>query len=84
MRITKFIGPKLLKIIDNSDLKNDNDTFKPGAFKQICNSFFNYVASSGHPIAAGDCLLHYLCSGKKKPNTMTLRAIKLLDHYYEK
>ncbi len=58
-------------INDNNKLKSDDDTFKPGAFKKIHNSFFNYVASSGRPIAAGDCLLHYLRSGKKKPNTMT-------------
>ncbi len=69
--------------------------YQTNAFHKICNIFFNYVASAGWPIAAGNCLLHYMHSGKKKPHNMTpqsfyirsqkaLHAIKLLDCYYEK
>ncbi len=80
---------------DNNHLKNDDETFQAGTFLKICNSFFNYVALSGCPIAAGDCLLHYMHSSKKKHHHMTpqsfytcfqkaLRAVKILDHCYEK
>ncbi len=41
----------------NKDLKNEDRMYQPGAFHKICTSFFNNVASSGCPIAAGDCLL---------------------------
>ncbi len=69
--------------------------YQPGAFHKICNSFFNYDASSGRPIATGNCLLHYMRSSKKKNHHMTpqsfytcfqktLRAVKLLDCCYEK
>ncbi len=36
------------------------------AFHKLCNTFFNNVVSNGHTIAVGDCLLHYMSSGKKK------------------
>ncbi len=73
----------------------DNANFPSGSFLKIWNRFFNYLASNGRPIAAGDSLLHYLHSGKKKAYTMSpqsfytrfqkvLRAVKLLDHCYEK
>ncbi len=50
---------------DNKHLKNADDMYQPGAFLKIRNSFFNYGASPGHPIAASDCLLHYLRRGNK-------------------
>ncbi len=49
------------------DVKNDNGTYKPDTLQKICNTFFNHVDSAGWPIAIGDCHLHYMCSGKKKP-----------------
>ncbi len=82
-------------IKDNKNLKNANKSFQAGTFLKIRNSFFNYVASADCPITAGDCLLHYLRRGKKKPQNMTpqsfytcfqkaLRVVKLLDRCYEK
>ncbi len=82
-------------ITNNNHLKNDDEKYQAGAFLKICNSFFDCVASSGRPIAADDCLLHYMCSGKKKPHHMTpqsfytlfqkaLCPVKLLDHCYER
>ncbi len=73
----------------------DDASFPSGLFLKIRNRLFNYLASSGRPIAAGDILLHYLRSGKKKSYTMSpqsfytrfqkaLRAVKLLDRCYEK
>ncbi len=80
---------------NNKNLKNDDGLFQPNAFHTICNTFFNYVASTGRPIATGDCLLHYMYSGKKKPHYMTpqsfytrfqkaLFAVKLLGRCCEK
>ncbi len=77
------------------DIKNDDGTYKSDTFQKIHNTFFNHVASVGQHFAASDCLLHYMCSGKKKPQNMTLHsfytcfqkvlhAVKLLDHCYEK
>ncbi len=43
---------------NNKDIKNANGTYQTNDFHKICNSFFNYVASSGCPISAGYCLLH--------------------------
>ncbi len=73
----------------------DDANFLSGVFLKIWNRFFNYLASTGCPIAAGDILLHYLRSGKKKPFDMSpqsfytrfqkvLHAVKLLDRCYEK
>ncbi len=77
------------------NIKNDDGTYKSDAFHKICNTFFNHIASAGCPVVAGDCLLHYMHSGKKKPATMShqsfltcfekeLHAMKLLDCCYEK
>ncbi len=65
------------------------------AFLKIFDTFFNHVASTGCPVATGNCLLHYMYSGKKKPQNMSLQpfythfqnalhAVKLLDHCHEK
>ncbi len=80
---------------ETPNTKNDNGMYKPNAFLKIRNTFFNHVASAIHPIAAGNCRLHYLYSGKKNPINMSpqtfytsfhkaLHAVKLLDCYYEK
>ncbi len=53
------------------------------------------VESARHPIATGNCLLHHMCSGKKKSQHMSLQtfcscfqeamcAVKILDHCHEK
>ncbi len=80
---------------NNKNLIIEDGTYQPCSFLKICNSFINYVALSGCPIAAGDYLLHNMHSGKKKPHYMTpqsfythfqkaLHAVKLLDRCYEK
>lgn len=46
--------------------KNDDGKYKDGAFQKNCNTFFSYVAATGCPVAAGNVLLHYMHSGKKK------------------
>ncbi len=47
------------------------------------NTFFNYVASDEHPVAAGDCLLHNMHSGKEKSEKMSHRPSLLASrkHY---
>ena len=73
----------------------DDINYPKGAFLDIRNKFFNFLASDGRPIAAGDALLHYLRSGKKKASHVSpqsfytrfqkaLRAVKVLDRHYEK
>ncbi len=73
----------------------DDINYPKGAFIDIRNKFFNSLASDGRPIAAGDALLHYLRSGKKKASQISpqsfytrfqkaLRAVKVLDRHYEK
>ncbi len=62
-------------IKETAYIKNDDGTYKSDAFLKIQNTFFNYVASARHPVAAGNCLLHYMCSGKKKPMNMTPNPI---------
>ncbi len=80
---------------ETKEVQNDNVTYKPEVFQTIHNTFFHHVASAGYPIATGDCLLHYMRSGKKEPQSMTpqsfythfqkaLCAVNLLDHCYEK
>ncbi len=58
------------EINETPNIKNDDGLYKSDAFHKICNTFFNHVASTKRPAVAGDCLLHYMCSGKKKPITM--------------
>ncbi len=45
--------------------KNDDGMYKPDTFQKNCNTFINYVASAGRPVDAVDCILHFMCSGKK-------------------
>ncbi len=47
------------------DLKNDDGAYKPNALHRIHDSYFDEDASARYPIAAGNFLLHYMCSGKK-------------------
>ncbi len=54
------------------DTKSDNETYKPDAFQKIHNTFFNHVASTGCPVSTGNCLFHYICSGKKNLRTWPL------------
>ncbi len=80
---------------ETTNTKNNDKMYKPDTFHKICNTCFNHVASAGHPVAAGDCLLHYLCSEKKKlinisPKTFytqfqkVIHAVQRLDCCYEK
>ncbi len=89
----------VILIIAPSGLKpwQKHQTLKmnPDAFLKICNTFFNHAASTGCIIDIDNCLLHYMCSGKKKPQNMSpqtfytcfqkaLHAFKLLDCCYER
>ncbi len=76
-------------------IKNVNGMYQHNAFQKIGNTFFNYVASDGCPVAAGNCILHYMHSGNKKPKSRSpqtfltcfqkaLHAVKLLDYCYKK
>ncbi len=56
---------------ETQDIKSDDGTYKPEAFHKFCNTFFNNVASAERPVVAGNCLLHYMHSGKKKPQSMS-------------
>ncbi len=82
---------------DTHDIKNKDGAYKPDAFQKFEIPFLTMwpLASNGCLVAAGDCLLHYMHSGKKKHEKMSpqaflicfqkaLRAVKLLDHCYEK
>ncbi len=80
---------------DLPNIKNNDGTYKSDAFQKIWNTFFNYVASKGKSVAAGDCLLHCMHSGKNKSEKMTpqafltcfqkaLWAVRRLDCCYEK
>ncbi len=63
-----FWSPAITK---TTNLKNYNGMYKPNASQKVCNTFFNYVASNGNPVAAGNCLLYYMHSGKEKPQSMS-------------
>lgn len=80
---------------NTKDIKSGDGMYKDSAFQKICIAIFNFVASAGCPVAVGNVLLHYLCSGNKKPLTMSpqtfltffqkvLQVVKLVDCYYEK
>ena len=83
------------KATEKTDINDENGRQYPDAFKRIRNTFFNYVAAGGRDVAAGDMMLHFMRSNKKKPATMSpqkfltrfekaMRAAKLLDRKYEK
>ncbi len=42
---------------ETPNINQVDGTYKPSAFQKVCNTFFNYAASAGRPVAAGDCLL---------------------------
>ncbi len=56
---------------ETTNIKNDNETYKPDALQQICNAFFNKDASNSCPVAAGDSHLNYMHIGNKKPQAMS-------------
>ncbi len=64
------------------DIKNNDRTYKPAIFYKICNTFLDYMASNGRPVAAGDCLLNFMHSEKKKSKKVTPQAF--LTHFQKR
>lgn len=79
---------------DTTNLKNDDGSYRDDAFQNACNTIFNFVAAKGHHIVAGDLMLYFMRSNKKKHINMSPKhfltcfekpvwAVKVLDRHYE-
>lgn len=51
---------------DTIDLKNEDSIYKNDAFQHVPSTFFNLLAARVHYIIAGNLMLHFMHSIKKK------------------
>ncbi len=71
---------------DTKDIKNDDGTYKPNAFRKIATPFSStwLPMDALLPVAAGNYLLHYMHSGKKNNKERPYKPFLLLDCCDEK